>query len=154
MRSRDRIFALHCVTKGHNVYRLYWEKRYNINPTSLTEWKIHIVHCDSASNRGNLKVLQRIAPLQVVIDALFIFEDPKNFSMRTVWRNGQNSKFSSQWIAPGSCRNVNWNLFTAILNLLKPSFKIRYRTSLCTLAVAEAVSCGLKQAKIDQAILG
>ena len=56
-------------------------------------------------------------------------------------------------MAPGSCRNVNWNLFTAILNLLKSSFKKRYRTSLCTLAqsVAEAVSCGLKQAKINQA---
>ena len=87
-------FALHCVTKGHSVYRLNWEKRYKIHPTSLTERKIHIVHCDSASNRGNLKVLQRIAPLQVVIDALFMFEDPKNFSMRTVWRNIQSSKSS------------------------------------------------------------
>ena len=34
---------------------------------------------------------------------------------------------------PGSRRNVNWNLFTAILNLLKPRFKKRYRTSFCNL---------------------
>ena len=37
MRSRDSIFALHCVTKRHNVYRIQCEKRYKINPTSLTE---------------------------------------------------------------------------------------------------------------------
>ena len=94
-----------------------------INPTSLTEWQIHIVHSDSASNRGNLKVLQRIAPLQVVIDALFIFENPKNFSMRTVWRNTQNSKTSFRWMPPGSRRNINWNLFTAILILLSQALR-------------------------------
>ena len=34
--------------------------------------------------------------------------------MRTVWQNAQNSKSSFRWVPPGSRRNVNWNLFTAI----------------------------------------
>ena len=43
------------------------------------------------------------------------------------------SKSSFRWMPPGSRRNLNWHLFTAILKLLKPSFKKRYRTSLCNL---------------------
>ena len=144
--TKFKFFAWLEILDRHALSRQYFlryiaSQKAKINPTSFTEWKIHIVHCNSASNRGNLKVFQRIAPFQVVIDALFISEDPKNFSMRTVWRNAQNtpgktlSKSSFRWMAPGSRRNVNRNLFTAIFKLLKPSFKKRYRTSLCNMSL-------------------
>ena len=56
--------------------------------------KIHFLHSSSASNRANSKVSQRIAPLQVVIVAVFNFEDPKNFCNRPEWGNAQDSEFS------------------------------------------------------------